>query len=425
MTARSATRKAATRLLLLAVFLALAASLSGCLGTPQNADWATPTTGAEVGSPDNEVKDVLEAYGNALADRDRDRLASVLDPESPDFVSQQLELLGRLQEVPFAQYQVTLTSQTDSAPDTVTAKVDISYRFEGSFSALADPDRAAFTLVKREDGWKLSGDATMAALGKQRDAKLWDLGSVRVLTGEHTLVLYHPGNEAIARQAQEETDAAYPRLESTLPGTRLPRVPIEIFDDKAQIDQAFPGQWQEWTGGASRILGSAAEQGGEIIIEGDLYNSTNSTNPGYNRTMVAHELTHVALFPLTGGRTPPFLIEGLADYVAGEDTVVLLKDQLRRGGSYSPTLRDLYQPSGFSILLNTESATLAYEEADTAVAYLEQRYGNTKVLELLKEFISPDESLSQDQLVDDAWQRVLGASWNQFEQDWQGYVLSS
>ena len=139
--------------------------------------------------------------------------------------------------------------------------------------------------------------------------------------------------------------------------------------------------------------------------------------------MLSHELTHIALFPLGGNRTPPFLIEGLADYVAGIEDYGELQRQLRGGSGFSPTLSDLYQPGGFTALLSTEAATLAYEEADSAVALLEKKYGNEQTLDLLREFKRREgDTLSQETLVDEVFRSTLGTGWNDFENEWRQYV---
>jgi hypothetical protein len=120
------------------------------------------------------------------------------------------------------------------------------------------------------------------------------------------------------------------------------------------------------------------------------------------------------------------VVEGLADHVAGIEDVVLLKERLQAGGAFSPTLRDIYQPGGFSALLTTEAATLAYEEADTAVALMENKYGNEKVLALLREFRRREsDKLDQSVLVDEVFRSVLGISWNEFEEEWRRYVLEN
>ncbi|MHB8858192.1 MAG: gluzincin family metallopeptidase [Thermoleophilia bacterium] len=413
---------------ILAVFICLSLfALSGCAGErPQNSDWATPTaTGAAVtGGSNSEIQAALDTYAKALTDKDRAGFAGVLDNENPDFVAAELQRFDNLAAVPFGQFRLQLVSQSETAPGTIAAKIDSSYTLRDSFGELPDPRREAYFLVRRPDGWKLSGDASQQTLGKNRAARFEDFGKVEVIAGQRSLVLYHASQEGVARQVQEMTDAAMPRLESIFPDAGFPKVPLKVYDNKSEIDQTFPGKWQEWTGGASLMLGDKAEQGGEIIIDAEVFSRTDQTSPGYNQKMIAHELTHIALFPISGNRTPPFLVEGLADYVGGIEDISMLKDRLRGGGAISPTLSDIYQPGSFSALLSTDAATLAYEEADSAVALLETKYGNDKVMALLREFQRrQSDNQSQDALVNDVFTSVLGIGWNDFAGEWRGYVL--
>jgi hypothetical protein len=414
------------RIILLAAILAATLLVSGCMGgDPPNINWATPAGTNAAGNGDG-IQEALDTYSQALIDKDRVRFAGVLDPGNPGFTAQELQRFDRLIDVPFDRYYLNLINQSESAPGTVVAKVATAYTLRGGFTELPDLERTAYLLIKGNDGWKLSGDASEQALGKKQDARFEDFGRVEVLNGDRAIVLYHASDRAIADEALQMTEASLPRLEEVITGANLPKVPVKIFAGKDEINQTFPGKWQEWTGGAARQLGEKTEQGGEVIIDAQVFARTNKSDPGYNQKMLAHELTHIALFPLTGNRTPPFLIEGLADYVAGIEDFDLLKDQLRRGGSFSPTLQDIYQPGGLRALLTTEAATLAYEEADTAVALLEQRYGNEKVLELLREFRRREQSSqNQDILVGEVFLSVLGVGWNDFEHDWRRYVLGN
>lgn len=404
--------------------LALAFTCSGCYaGEPANIDWATPEKTGGVANGDG-IQQALDTYAQALVEKDRGRFAGILDQENPAFAEQELERFDRLVEVPFDQFYLSLISQAETAPGTVAAKVATAYTLRGSFPELPDLERAAYILVKREDGWKLSGDASEQALGRKRNARFEDFGKVEVLEGDRAIILYQSPQAETARQALSMAEASMPRLEEVIPGTNLPKVPIIVYRGTDEIDQTYPGKWQEWTGGASRQLGEGADQGGEIIIDAEVFQNTDSDFPGYNQKMIAHELTHIALFPLTGDRTPPFLVEGLADHVAGIEEVVLLKERLQAGGDFSPTLSDIYQPGGFSALLTMEAATLAYEEADTAVALLEEKYGNENVLALMREFRRrEDDQLEQSVLVDEVFRSVFGISWNDFEEEWRRYVL--
>jgi hypothetical protein len=413
-------------LLLVAAAAMQMLSASGCsLQTPPNVDWSAPATG-DANTLDEGIQQALDTYAGSLVSKGRDEFLSVIDTGDQAFAAQQLTMFDRLAAVPFADYRIDITSLNESSPGNVIAKVDTAYTYSGSFSGLPDPERAAFSLVETDAGWKISGDATEQALGKPRGAGLEDFGPVRVLTGDHVLVFSHDVEEATAAQAARLADDAFPRLETSLPGVNLPKVPIRVFDGKEQIDAAFPGKWTEWAGGASRQLGAGVDQGGEIIIDADLFTEEAAADSGYNPKMMAHELTHVALFPQSGPRVPPFLIEGLADYVAGEDDLALLQDTIRRGESFSPSLKDLYQPGGFAALLTPEAAILAYEQADAAVALLEERYGPGTSLQLIREFKRRgEEQTDQELLVDEVFHSVLGIGWDEFETQWRDYVAGS
>lgn len=411
-------------LVILAALFTVAAP-SGCGEAALNTDWATDISAMAGGSAtSDEIQAALDLYAEALVSKNREQFLSVIDAENVEFASRQDQLFANLTNMPFQDYSFTAISQSDAGGGTVLVKVETAYTLAGSFSGLPDPERAAYYMVRKESGWKLSGDVTAQALGKPQAARIEDFEAVVVTEGRHVIVLSHAAQAGVAAEIRDLADAAYPRLVETLPGVELPKVPIRLFSNMGQIELAYPGGWQEWTGGASRPLGSSREQGGEIIVDAGVYRETADSGTGYNGRMLAHEMTHVALFPESSSRTPPFLVEGLADYVAGIEPVILLRQKLRSGEAVSPTLSDLYQPSGFQTLLTTEAATLAYESSDLAVEYLELTYGNQAVLRLLRQFKERGhESIDQDQLVNEIFNEVLGVSWEEFERAWRDYVL--
>jgi hypothetical protein len=411
-------------ILLFAATAMLVTASTGCLGgSAADMEWATPT-GAVMTGTEQEVQQLLNDYTAALVSRDRDAFLSLVDVGGSDFYTAQQQFFDHTAEVPFDRYRIVVDSVTGNADGSTTVKVTEAFTLAGSFDGFPDADRAAYRIVKKDEGWRLSGEATLQALGKERNRRLWDFGKVGVIQGQHSIVLFLEGGRPVAAQAGQYVDDAYGNLTSVLPGVRLPLVPVWVFSSKEQIDQAYPGQWQDWVGGASRQLGYDENQGGEIILDAGLYQEVGASDPDYNRKMLAHELTHVALFPNTGDSTPSFLVEGLADYVAGLEATPFLASRLRSGEAISPTLRDLYQPSGFNVLISDEAATLAYEIADTAVAYLEQEFGNESVMDLLREFKRRESDREpQEQIVDEVFRSVLGISADQFEDGWRRYVL--
>lgn len=399
-------------------------TVTGCTtDPPADIHWATPTVAATSGI-EEEIQKTLDTYAASLVAKDEAGFMGTIDPDSAAYAAQQQELYRRLEDVPFDDYRITVESISESTDGTAVAKVLTASTLSGSFSGLPQPVRSAYTLNRREDGWKLAGDASEQALGRKRDARLEDFGKVMVHQSEHAIVLYLQPDAATAEHLGSQVDTAYPRLVEALPGAELPLVPVLVFSNQEQLDQAYPGQWQEWVGGASLQLGDSEREGGEIIVQAQVYTDTGSYAPQFQSQTIAHELTHIALFPRSGPKTPPFLVEGLADYVAGVEASPLLAERLRSGGQLSPSLSDLYQPSGFNVLLSNEAAQLAYDEAGTAVAYIESAYGNDAVMELLREFKSREfDDVEQDQLVDEVFQQVLGTSWDDFENGWHNYVL--
>ena len=207
------------------------------------------------------IQAALDIYAQALVDKDRDRFASTLDAENPAFAAQEMQRFDRLVDVPFGSYSLKLISQSETSPGTSAAKVATSYTLRGSFPELPDSERVAYFLVQRSDGWKLSGDAGEQVLGKRRDARFEDFGKVEVLEGERAIVLYQAAQSGSAGQAQILTEAAVPRLEEIISSVKLPKVPVYVYAGKNEIDQTYPGKWQEWTGGASRQLGEKRRTG--------------------------------------------------------------------------------------------------------------------------------------------------------------------
>ncbi len=407
--------------LLLAVLLAVLLPAPSCSRTG-DIPWAAPRGAAEAGI-EEELTRLLDAYGSALVGKDRDAFLATIDPAAADFQAAQARFFDRVQQVPFADYRLRLDSVSDSGGQTV-AKVSVSYTLENSFSTYTEPERAAFYVARTGDGLRLAGDATEAALGRQRNVHLEDFGRINFLEGGHSLVFFLDGDDAVARTARDRVDQAWPQLTAVLPGVELPKVPVWIYHDQQQIDAVYPGEWQDWVGGASRSYGGAS--GGEIILDAGTFTEIAAYDPDYNRKMIVHELTHVALFGVSSARAPPFLEEGLADYVAGFEVSPRLANIIAGGGDPVPSLRDLSRPGGFEVLLDDESAWLAYEVADTAVAYLEEKYGNEQVMALLREFRQRElDQLDQDQLVEEVFQSVLGIGWQEFEDGWRRYVLES
>jgi hypothetical protein len=133
------------------------------------------------------------------------------------------------------------------------------------------------------------------------------------------------------------------------------------------------------------------------------------------RIAVTHELTHAALAPVTSGRTPGWLTEGLALYVSGDDRTL---EAATLGG---PGLRRLSRPDAFARLAG-DAQRQAYALASAAAFSIAQRHGREALIELYLAFNRPSlvGERGDPALTDAAVRRVLGVSLAALEREVRG-----
>jgi hypothetical protein len=121
-------------------------------------------------------------------------------------------------------------------------------------------------------------------------------------------------------------------------------------------------------------------------------------DPVGRRRVVTHELTHAALTGATSGRTPAWLVEGVALYVSGD----------RRAAPPGADLAALSRPDAIARLSGRAQAT-AYHAGSAAAYAIADRFGHERLLELYEAFNDPDlRGRAGPRLVDRALRRELG-----------------
>ncbi|MEA2279637.1 MAG: hypothetical protein QOK21_244 [Solirubrobacteraceae bacterium] len=142
------------------------------------------------------------------------------------------------------------------------------------------------------------------------------------------------------------------------------------------------------------------------------------------RRVVAHELTHLVLASATSGRTPSWLVEGIALYVSGDrrsDQVTAILRGLAgaEGAAARPalSLRRLSAPDAIARLSGARQAG-AYAYASAAAFAIADRYGRRALLRLYDAF--DDARLRGPPgpaLTSRALRRVIGEGLAGFERD--------
>ena len=153
---------------------------------------------------------------------------------------------------------------------------------------------------------------------------------------------------------------------------------------------------------------------------------------------MTHELTHAALAGVTSGRTPAWLVEGVALYVSGDRRAGEAAERVESAAAAALTrpqassatdaaqralsLGGLSRPDAIARLGGDPQAA-AYAYASAASFYIAGRFGRKRFLELYDAF--NDEDLSgpaSSGLTGRAVRRTLGLSLGRLERDLRRWI---
>jgi hypothetical protein len=216
----------------------------------------------------------------------------------------------------------------------------------------------------------------------------WEVAPFEVTRAPHVVLLTPPGVDPAP--LRDGLVQAYREIRRDLPARDLPRSVLAIgARDAAQTERL-----------AGRIAGAIVALANVRVVYGPgpalavrrvlaqrmiVVVSRWSTLPSDERqATLVHEMTHTALNPDTSGRTPPWLVEGAAMYVAGEDRAE--EARLRAAGAGpSVELRRLCKPDSI-FRMNAREQGAAYAASSGAAAAIVARSGTKGLFRLYDAF---------------------------------------
>jgi hypothetical protein len=310
-----------------------------------------------------EAEDIVALSATATGDqRARDRLsarrAKRLAIERIRFVADDLETSG----------------------DRAEATVTMSYRVRG----MSRPFYTERRLVARKEpaGWRVTRDVA------RHEPLPWDVASFKATRVPHVVLLTSPGVEV--GPLRDGLSAAYREIRRNLPARDLPRSVLVI----AARD---PDQAEHLTGRIARgVVALAnvsvafgprpAQQVRRVFAQRMIVIASRwrTLPPVERQATLVHEMTHTALDPDTSGRTPPWLAEGVAMYVSGDDRSE--EARLRAAGAGpSITLRRLCKPKSIFRLTGEEQGA-AYAASSGAAEAIVAQHGTKALFRLYDAF---------------------------------------
>jgi surface antigen len=275
------------------------------------------------------------------------------------------------------------------------AEVTVRYRIEGVRGTFQSTRLFAF--VKRGGRWRV------ATVRGGRGRPPWEVGRFAVRRTRHFVVLAPP--RAAAGDLTAALENGYREMRSRLQLGRLRRRYLVIATADPDQTRALTS---EIRGLASLVAISDAtinERGRARAVSAVVslrllvvHSAFAGLDAEGKRRTIAHELTHAALAGATSGRTPAWLVEGVAMYVSGD----------RRVTPPGADLRPLSRPEAIAKLSGPAQAR-AYAASSAAAFAIVDRFGAKKLLALYDAFNDPKlRGLGGPRLTDRALRRELG-----------------
>jgi Tol biopolymer transport system component len=229
----------------------------------------------------------------------------------------------------------------------------------------------------------------------------------QVLKTEHFDVYYYPEMRALAEQGAHFAEQAYDELQNRFQFGLTRRVPLIFYSSNIHFKQTnvTPGFIPDGVGGFFEFLK------GRVVVpsNGDLHRF---------RRVIRHELTHVYTHAKvyrvlrdhrvpTDRYLPLWFTEGIAEYWSGprdHQHEMTMRDAL-----YSNYLQPL--PSMFRI----RGTFQMYKQGESLFHFIEQTYGEEKILELIENFWKHDQ-------FENVMEDVLGQSVEKIDRRWRRWL---
>jgi hypothetical protein len=231
---------------LVAAVLFVRPSPSGTPGSPGSAPRAaSPARPSAPSLPDprTDLPKLLAKRAKAIVDDDRTAFMSTVDKRQKTWYREQSTQFARMRTVPFATFAYRVVALRSGAglkrrydADQVhLGQVEARYRFTGQ-DASPVLTRHSFTFVHLPAGWRIAnrGDPRLRA---RDDVEIWDSGQVRTVRSARTLIVYHPGEEALARRLLTVADRAYGQVAAAWTGTWERKAVILVPRDQQEAEK--------------------------------------------------------------------------------------------------------------------------------------------------------------------------------------------
>jgi hypothetical protein len=378
-------------------------------------------------NPRLEVPRLLAKRAKAVLSGDRGAFLATVDKRQKRYYRSQGTLFARMRTVPFSAFAYRVADPRNLAgarlkrryrtDQVYLPQVEARYRFRGH-DATPVLARYFYTFARTPSGWRIAGQGDARPRGRD-DVEIWDAGPVATVRSARTLVVHHPGQEALAARLLRVAERAYGQVGTAWTGRWERKAVILVPRDEAEAERLVgaPDLARVAAVASSSVESGAAERvlGNRIVV-----NSTNVLryDPLNLQILLTHEMTHVATRTLGDG-VPLLLVEGFADWAALQPTgypFAATRPALTRrvrAGRFDGTLPSDREFRG-------RDAAVAYDEGSAFCLWVAETFGAPKLRALYRAFAGSRPPTATT--LDRGFRRVLGISRRTAEGRGAGWV---
>ena len=407
--------------------LLVAASVTGCGGSSQPDPASTSSPAAkEAGTPARPgdataIEALLRRRSQALEQGNaKAYAATATGPQRlRDREAARNAAPLRLREVELA------VESADVSGRRAKLKVRSIYRVAGIRGSFGSARR--LTAVRSAQGWRIRSESS------RRERHPWEVGPVAEHRSRHFVVIAPRGLDIAGAGLLDALETGYARMGDVLKRPRLRRRYLVVVAGEARAARAL-------TERISGVAGLAAISDSEVREDGLAQRVTEVPSqrlivvwPPFSTLdldgrlrVVTHELTHAGLAGVTSGRTPAWLLEGMALYVSEDrragEAAELIADATSAAARRALTLTGLSRPDAMA-RLHGAGQEAAYAYASASAFYLVGRFGRKRYLELYDAF--NHENLTGKvgvEVTGRAVRRTLGLSLTRLQLDLRNWI---
>ncbi len=285
------------------------------------------------------------------------------------------------------------------------------YALELGAVALTGSGNAVGTLTERS---QLAGQGVRSVSAEtvfvQRGGQWYyaDL-NFETLANNHFRIRFFASNQAIGNALFNASQRTYAQITADLGAAPPGVMEVKLYPSESLLQDSVMLSLPQWVGGWSMP--------GQSIKTA--YNGASASS---YVNLIAHEFTHQveASLGLNHSNSPDWLNEGLAVYeaelITPDSYEVASRPAILRKARVSNSLFAWASFPSFAQVTGGQ-VNLAYEQAYSAVQYLEQKYGRARFNAMLGYIVGGNG-------LDDAFTLAFGVSLAQFDADWRAWLAT-